>query len=173
MSHMIYNIYIYGNPEWTEITTTSKNVNYIVWTSWMNSLIIFDFSWYCQLLWVRMFKTPYTLSIFVIPLYSPDNLGQNSTMVLSRLFYCYLFYFLNCTCVSFVVLVVTLWKNIFAKSCLDKWNFVVVMVFWIYIYIYICVLKCIKAWFNLNFSWSRIAVTTITNSPTQLKQSNV
>ena len=70
----------------------------------MSSLIIFEFACYCQLLCVGMFKQTYILGVLVIPLnlYSPD---KNSAMVLSRLFYCYLFY-LNWTCVSFVVLVV-------------------------------------------------------------------
>ena len=65
-----------------------------------------------------MFKTPYTLSVLVIPLYSPDNL-KNIAMVLSRLFYCYLFY-LNWTCVSCVVLVVTLCNTVFVKYCLNR-----------------------------------------------------
>ena len=54
----------------------------------------------------NVFETPYILSILVIPLHSQDNL-KNIAMVRSRLFYCYLLYFLNWTCVSFVVVVVT------------------------------------------------------------------
>ena len=73
-----------------------------------------------------MFKKTYIFSILLIPLHSQDNL-ENSAMVLSRLFYCYLFY-LNWTCVSFVVLLATLWKNIFVKYCLNKLNFVVALV---------------------------------------------
>ena len=51
----------------------------------------------------------------MIPLYSPENL-KNSVIVLSHIFYYYLFY-LNWTCVSVVALVVTLWKNIVVISC--------------------------------------------------------